>query len=199
MKVMRHLASVELVDLAEGTRAESTAPHLDTCEACRHQLAQLRDAMSTAEAFEVREPSPLFWDHLSARVHEAVAAEGRPRDQSWSGWASRFTIPMAAGALAVLLLAALVTMRTSLAPESSSSDGTSLEPLTAIVKITEPLAEDPSLALVADLAAGLDWDGATDAGLTMVGGADGAIKQLNAGERRELDRLLKEALAKPGA
>jgi hypothetical protein len=196
MKVMRHLTSVELVDLAEGTRAESSAPHLVTCEACRHQLAQLRAAMSTAEAFEVREPSPLFWDHLSARVHEAVAAEGRPRGQSWSGWASRFTIPMAAGVLAALVLAALVTMRTSLAPESG---GPVLEPPTAIVRTTEPLAEDASLALVADLAAGLDWDGATDAGLTMVGGADGAIKQLNAGERRELDRLLKEALAKPGA
>ena len=36
------------------------------------------------------EPSPLFWDHLSSRVHDAVAAEGQPRapwwriDWSWS-------------------------------------------------------------------------------------------------------------------
>src|ERR1700693_3635539 len=136
---MRHLTSVELVDLAEGTRAESSAPHLDTCEACRHQLAELRAAMSTTEAFDVPEPSPLFWDHLSGGEAGAAAAP------------------------------------------------------------TEPLAEDPSLALVADLAADLDWGGATDAGLTAVGGADGAINQLNADERRELDRLLKEALAKPGA
>ena len=52
---------------------------------------------------------------------------------------------------------------------------------------------------VADLAADLDWDGATDAGLTALGGADGAVSQLTAGERRELDRLLKEVLTRPGA
>ena len=192
---MRHLTSVELVDLAEGTRAESSASHLDTCEACRHQLAELRATMSTAEEFEVPEPSPLFWGHLSARVREAVAAEGAPRGRSWFGWVSRFTIPMAAGVLAAVVLAALVTMRTTLAPEL----GGRLEPGTATVATTAPLAEDPSLTLVADLAADLDWDGATAAGLTAVGGADGAVNQLNAGERRELDRLLKEVLAKPGA
>jgi hypothetical protein len=193
---MRHLTSVELVDLAEGTRAESSAAHLVTCEACRHQLVLLRATMSTAEAFEVPEPSQLFWNHLSARVREAVAAEGAPRGRSWFGWGSWLTVPMVAGALAAVVLAALVTMRMSLAPVSG---GTSFQPLTAAVATTEPLAEDPSLALVAGLAADLDWDSATDVGLTTEAGADGAINQLNAGERRELDRLLKEALArKPG-
>ena len=63
-----HLQHDELVDLAEGTRAESSVPHLAACEACRHQLAELKAMMSAAADVAVPEPSPLFWDHFSARV-----------------------------------------------------------------------------------------------------------------------------------
>ena len=61
-------------------------------------------------------------------------------------------------------------------------------------------ADDPTLSLVADLASSMDWDAATDAGLTSrPGGAEGAVGQLTGAERIELDRLLKEALKRPGA
>ncbi len=80
MKPGSHLTTEKLIDLAERTREESSAPHLQSCEACRHQLAVLRDAMSAAAEVEVcPEPSPLFWKHLSERVREAVAAEGAPQ------------------------------------------------------------------------------------------------------------------------
>src|SRR5438034_8699386 len=73
-----HLNEHELVDLADGSRTEASAPHLATCSDCRRQLADLRATLASVAAVDVPEPSPLFWDHFSRRVHEAVAAQGRP-------------------------------------------------------------------------------------------------------------------------
>jgi hypothetical protein len=63
------------------------------------------------------------------------------------------------------------------------------------------MADDPSLELVADLAAQVDWEGAAE---TSVGlrahedPADKAASQLSEGERRELRRLLQEELSHTG-
>ena len=65
-----HLKDDELVDLAEGARPESSAPHLASCEPCRRQVRDLRALMSVAAGVDVPEPSPLYWDHMSARVRE---------------------------------------------------------------------------------------------------------------------------------
>src|SRR5438105_826932 len=73
-----HLTPEELIDLAEGARAEAAVPHLQACEICRHQIVTLRATMAAAADVDVPEPSPLFWDHLSQRVREAVAAEDAP-------------------------------------------------------------------------------------------------------------------------
>src|SRR5256885_5364116 len=98
-----HLQPDELVDVAEGARTEQSVPHLASCELCRHQLAELKALMSAAAEVEVPEPSPLFWDHFSARVREAVAAEGAPRRSFWT-W-PRLVVPAVAVGLASLLLA----------------------------------------------------------------------------------------------
>ena len=80
---MNHLSPEHLIDLAEGAAAESSAPHLQTCAECRRQLETLRGAMSEAAAVGVPEPSPLFWDRLSARVkpwrHSLLRRDGGAR------------------------------------------------------------------------------------------------------------------------
>src|SRR5258707_1769981 len=70
-----HLSADELVDLAEGARPESSAPHLAACGPCRARLNDLRAMMSAVADVDVPEPSPLFWDHFSQRVHDAAASE----------------------------------------------------------------------------------------------------------------------------
>jgi hypothetical protein len=80
-----HLQPDDLVDLAEGTRPEASAPHLASCAECRRQLADMRAMMSAAADVDVPEPSPLFWDHLSARVSESVSGEGAPRADAGIG------------------------------------------------------------------------------------------------------------------
>ena len=88
-----HMKTGELVDIAEGARTEASAPHLAVCEPCRAQLHDLRAMLSAARDVDVPEPSPLFWDHLSSRVSDAVAADARlkPSRSVFGGTFAAFT------------------------------------------------------------------------------------------------------------
>jgi hypothetical protein len=202
---MRHLSPDELLDLAEGTRADASAGHLTQCAACREQLADLRATLALAMTADVPEPSPLFWDHLSARVRRSVAAEdmpGRPsifrlgfRRWSWQSLAAAGT-----AVAGIVVVAMTVTMRTlpgtggnaGLVPQPSSASSASTLGDPAVASA----ASDASLALLADVADDLDWDSVANAGMTMgVGAADGAVFELTDAERAELQRLLQEAMA----
>jgi len=110
-----HLNAADLIDLAEGARDESSVPHLAECARCRQQLLELREMMDAAAgAADVPEPSPLFWDHLSRRVHLAVAEEsgGRRGRLGWRAWRRAF-VPASAMALAAVLVLGVVTWRAS--------------------------------------------------------------------------------------
>ncbi len=194
-----HLNSDELVDLAEGTRHERSAPHLAGCERCRVQLRELRAMLAAAQDADVPQPSPLFWDHLSARVREAVAEEGAPRfftrlKPSRYAWLA---------AAAALLIAVVVSSR-STAPARVSA------PVARAVLVSDAPAapellddvtsgDDPSLTLVAILSDEADLETAREAGLAVRGSAEHAVTHLSAGELRELRRLLKEEMTRSGA
>src|SRR5262245_56930878 len=75
-----HPNAAELLDLADGRDREKWALHLEGCDVCRRQVADLADTMRAARAVNVPEPSPLFWEHLSARVRASVPDEPTP---SW--------------------------------------------------------------------------------------------------------------------
>ncbi len=71
--------------------------------------------MSVAAEVEVPEPSPLFWDHLSARVGEAVAAEQAPR----RSWIERAVVDAAGDAIGLRGRAAAPRFRgVELAPDA---------------------------------------------------------------------------------
>ena len=197
---MRHLTARELVDLAEDERLERSVPHLALCDHCRRKITDLRAAIARAAKAEVPEPSPLFWEHFSSRVREAIAFEGAPgRRVSLEGW-SRFAAPLSIGALAVVVIAAALTARINYRPptdtllSSAASSGTG-------GALVDPaiLPDDPSLDLVADLSSEIDWDVAGEVGLTTREGAvDKAVMQLTDGERVELQRLLEQELRRSG-
>jgi hypothetical protein len=192
-----HLQPDELVDLAEGARAESSAPHLGECAVCRRQLAELKAMMAVTADVDVPEPSPLFWDHFSARVREAVAAEGAPRRLFWT-W-PRLTVPAAAVAAAALLVAvALNTGRGSAPAPLVMPDP--LPPVASVDVLSDPeAAGDTALTLVAELASDMDFDAAREAGFATRGSAEHAVTHLTGSELRELQRLLQEQLAHSGA
>ena len=198
---MRHLTEGELLDLAEGAQPEPSAGHLAACEACRQQVTDLRSAMTAAAAVGVPEPSPLFWEHLSVRVREAVDAEGGPSRAGWLlRWPSwRAIVPI--GALAMLALTAALMLRPAYesSPAANASAGSEITDTAADAGDLAQLADDPSLTLLADLTSDLDWDAASEAGLApRTGAVDDVVTSLSSGERRELHRLLQEALRPSG-
>jgi hypothetical protein len=197
-----HLSSDELVDIAEGARAESSAPHLQACEACRSELANLREMMFAAARVDVPEPSPLFWDHLSARIREGVAGEGTRRVVWWhpSTWPFdiaqgrlQFSIPAVSGVVAVVLFAVILTSRV-MAPGPGPAGFVAAPPAPpppdAIVAAADS-TEDPSLSLVADLVAQMDWESASQMDVALHADlADEAMSELSDAERREMRLLL---------
>lgn len=202
-----HLNTEELVDIADGARSEMSAPHLSVCEPCRSQLRDLRAMIAATQEVDVPEPSPLFWDHLSARVLDAVSTEPLPtspqvglasaRAVLASVWRARTFQASAILALAVLIL--VFASRSIQAPSPVAPVASVADAGAAIDRLSGLISDDVSLTLVASLTDGQDLEVVREAGLAPGGTAEHAVAQMSAGELQELGRLLKEELARPGA
>lgn len=198
---MRHLSSDELIDLSEGTLARTRAGHVETCGTCRARLADLRAMRAAASDADVPEPSPLFWDHFTARVRDAVAAEPEPAAPSWwSRW-----LPLrpsfALGAAALLIVAAgavwLNAPRVAETPARVASAPPG--PIDPGTDVFLSLEDDPAWTVVAGLTGQIDWETAQEAGIVVrPGSVEGAVWMLSDAERRELARLLKSELGAGG-
>ena len=202
---MRHLSHDELIDLAEGMRTDASAPHLSNCEACRRQLLELRAVLASAGEVDVPEPSPLFWDHLSARVRAAVEAEGVPAPAPfWRHLFRPWSIGVFAGAFAVTVLMVAVGWWTMASrpiggpatPGVAVADVSRSDHPVDITHDTLDAADDVSLRVVSDL---MDLDAASGAGLADDGSAEHAVVHLTGSELRELRRLLQTELGGRGA
>jgi hypothetical protein len=191
-----HLSPEDIVELAEGARDDSTSAHLLQCPQCRRQLADTRATMGAVHEVDVPEPSPLFWNHLSARVREAVAREAAvPRPGRWAPiqrWWIRAAVVAAFGAVAVV---GITSWRPGGAPAAVPARA-GLDPVPAGGGAAPGASGDPSFDLVADFGGTLDWDDLRDQMGESVrpGGLDATVGELNGGERQELERLLKEEL-----
>ena len=198
---MSHLSDETFVDLLDGTLEECDEPHLQSCATCRAQLAELRQTMEMAADVEVPEPSPLFWEHMAARIRDGVDAESHAASPSvmsrlmpagFSWWGVGGLVGVAAAALLVVLVQ---TPRDS-APVTTTPVSS------AVAQVTEPEApesasafeSDETLGFVTDLASGVDWDAAANSGLASSAAIDRSVATLNADERAELGRLLNDAL-----
>jgi hypothetical protein len=210
---MTHLSPEELLDVAEGARPEHA--HLSSCAACRDEVIEMRALMGAVAAADMPEPSPLFWDHLSSRVSDAVAVEPSPqrtRADRWGWvfnvWSWRLAAPIAAIVAAALVVAVFVTSHGSpnspvppqqQVAEAPEASGANTPPAGEDNASQFDSANDPSFAFVADLTTGMDMDTALDAGLVSDGSAEHAITHLNEGELRELAKLLTEEIARAQA
>jgi hypothetical protein len=184
---MTHLTSDELIDAIEGLLDTARQQHLDSCEVCRQQVADLGSVVNEARAVAVPEPSPLFWAHLSQRVRTAIDAEPLPAG-GWREW-MRWPVlaPIAALSLVVMALAVTVPRQQPAAPM----------PLATSAVPADVMPQDEGFAVVADLVGDMDWETAVSAGLTVApGAADRAVLELTAAEQRELTRLLQAELTR---
>ena len=204
-----HLTTEEFIDAAEGARSEGSLPHLFECGACRRALSALRATLAAAasEAAAARgeapEPSPLFWNSLSARINAAIDVARATRRQWWLAWTRpHVLVPLSAVAVLALVVATAPDPRVPWRMESPRA--TSI-PVVTTAAAVEPasdavdLAPDPLLTLVSDLSANMDWDSAAAAGLAERGSADHAVTHMNTDELRALKQLLETELGRPGA
>ena len=99
-----------------------------------------------------------------------------------------------AGVAAAVVISIYVTVPRTLTPPSGARGGAA-----AVSAALEPFgaADDPSLALVADLTEQMDPQTIAETGWSShVGAVDEVVASLTDDERLELQRLLKEELAK---
>jgi hypothetical protein len=189
---MNHLSPDELIDAVEGTLDPARREHLATCEFCAREVANLASVLTEARQVDMPEPSPMFWDHFSARVRTAIDAEPMPAG-GWTSLAGRsfsegrwFRLPVLAPIAALALL--VVALMTALPRES----GPTQPQVKVATEANDITPADDGWKLVADLVGDVDWDSAGVA--VQPGLADQAALDLSAQEQQELGRLLKAEL-----
>jgi hypothetical protein len=203
---MRHLSRDESMQAAEGSAERSGVPaaaraHLDDCSACRAEVDQLRATLRDAASLAVPEPSPLFWEHFSARVSQAVHAEEMQKERASResrGWTPQWRAwPALAGSAVTALLVGVLAWQWSgagspvrVSPPASQRSVDVVLPNAAPgedAEAREPGEEDESWSVLSTLLADSD----TSEVLPETPGiADGAMLQLSDEERGELGRLL---------
>lgn len=203
-----HLRKTEFVDFAEGTLAPSRAGHLDTCARCRVQAEEVAASLREVSNVEMPEPSPLFWDHFSARLREQVAHEAVEQAHWWSSAGVRALVPLVA-ALAVLI----AVVSTALLPRITRNTpaGGELAAHRTVPDVSPAAAGDGDLpapvdernaevwAVLTAAASDMAVEDAHAAGMaTHPGAVDHAVTHLSQAELTELGRLLQTRLKGSG-
>jgi hypothetical protein len=214
---MTHFSDDEFVDLLDDALPATRRAHLQNCGACRAQASAMDAVLARAvesrgvdgrgaerHDADVPEPSPLFWDHLSARVRDAVAAPATPtwRDRvSWpvTAWAAGLASVALAVAVSHTMLprAALTTP-----PASVASNAAALALRTTAAPGVEPpddIEADEAWAVVRSMADQVGWDDTHDAGISArPDDAERMTLELSTREQSELARLLQRELKRSG-
>jgi hypothetical protein len=195
-----HLSESEFVDLAEDALDPRRARHVDTCASCREQADALRGLLRETSSVIVPDPSPLFWDHLSARVREGVAAAPAPGRSGWSWPGVRLLLPMgAAAAVVIAVLSGALMLRAVRDAEAPVRIVTPPAAVTASSDVRPATMPDADNAEVWDVltsaASTVGFDDAHAVGMHVVPATiDHAVQDLSAAELTELGRLLQSEL-----
>jgi hypothetical protein len=193
---MSHLSRDRILDAIEGRANADTSRHLTTCSRCRAEVSALEAALQEILSVDVPEPSPLFWEYLSSRVREAIAAEPTPRP----GAARRpIAWQPAAAILALSLIAGTaVSFLSRTAPHASRLPVGSSPPRAAEPSVNSlELLSGDDWQLVMDATDAADWEAVRTREVGTPDASDLAESELSSDERRELVKLLNEELNPP--
>lgn len=192
----RHLTPEQFVDALEQPLPADRQAHLAVCANCANELAEMRLLMGDVTlAGTVPEPSPLFWNHLSARVLEAVDAEPVPVTPWWGGWRSVATL---VGVVGVVALA--VVLRPSLTQQAPTVADTVAAVAAADAAVVAAAESDEMLSMIASVSPSLPADKIFEAGLQPNPAAtEAAIESLTNAQRQELVKLLRAEMGVMGA
>lgn len=200
-----HLSRDALLALVEGAAADADRRHMAACARCREEVESLALVLASVRRVDVPEPSPLFWDHLSARVRDAVADEPVPgphprgaRDEAlpwWRRWGA-MAWPAGLGVAAAALVALLVVGPQS--PDTPGAD-TSVASLSAdATDVADSPDDGEAWDFLVAVASTADASAGTDAEPVTPGSAERAVDALSGVERQALAALLESELRRSG-
>ena len=206
---MTHLSRTEFVDFIESSPSlpPGRVQHVGACETCRAEAETLRAALALAQSDQAAEPSPLFWDHFSARVADAVRKEApaRSADPGMAWFRTPLATLAAASTLSVLVIMTGVWRATLHAPSpagparASAAFPGATSPSTPVATTGDDVDADEAWAVVRAAAVDLRWEDAHAAGISAHPGAvEDVARELTSDERIELARLLDEELKHNG-
>ena len=206
---MKHLTRAELIDLIESSPElpASRLRHAATCAECRAEADALRSVLALAVTHDVPSPSPLFWDHFSSGVAEAVRGDAPAAEHATpSVWLRPLAQWAATGTMAALIILAVVWRATVYAPirvptppTAAAADHPNAPPTPPAITAADAVEDDDAWAIVRAAAADLHPDDAHAAGLSARPATiEGLALELSAAERSELARLLNEELKRNG-
>ena len=195
----QHLTESEFVDLLDGTLDDNRRRHLDGCDQCAAQAADLVAGSEVFRDADVPEPPPFFWTQFSARVSEAVSNEAAKPRIAGFGWMRAPRMGAAAAAAVLCLFLALSIWRPAPSTNTPIENAAAAHPDAIAGDETLDLDSDEAWALVQALAEDLDDEQMNDEGVSAgAGAAERMTWQLTEAERIELARLLQEQLRLAG-
>lgn len=195
-----HLSESEFVDLVEDTLDARRMAHVETCAACREQADGLRATVRDTAAVTTPEPSPLFWGHFQARVHDAVAADTAAGRSVFTWTGLRGLVPLAAAAALIIAVFSGLLLLRAVRTGGPAAPLVVEPPAVRSASDSRPAATpDANNAEVWEVlttaASGVAFDEAHAAGMHVQPAAiDHAVQDLSAAELTELGRLLQSEL-----
>ena len=200
----QHLSPEELIDLVEDRErllGAGRAAHLKSCQSCRQQVEELRGVMLEASDVTVPEPSPLFWEHSSKRLSEAVEADAR--SHQGRGWERlSFSHMTTALTTATVVLAVVLGLPFLRAPSErpavgglDAADGAAGQ-TTAAGQPEDISTDEPAdWALLLTMADAVEWaDGEAELFMVDRRAISRAVFELTLDERQALVQLLEAEL-----
>lgn len=178
-----HLSHDEFVAAMEQELDPLRQAHLDGCPSCRATLDELHLALTAVETSSaLPEPSPLFWDHLSARIREATHDELPGASIPW--WREHWRPMVASTATAVLVIVGAWHMFTPAARVPTGMASSAFRDTALDVE-----ADDGAWLTVGELTASLSSD---DVRWVVAPGpmASSAVAELTPREREAFVKLL---------
>ena len=202
-----HFSESEFIDLIEdrGALDPGRAAHLDACASCRQQAATLGAVLRATATVDVPEPSPLFWQHFAARVHEQVSAEPVTGRSAWSWVGVRGLLPLtAAAALVIAVFSGVLLLRAgrdAAVPVEQAAVTVPSAPAAAASTAADRLAATPDVenaevwAVLTAAASTVQLEDAHAAGMHVHPATiERAVQNLSTEEMTELARLLQSEL-----
>ncbi len=175
-----HLPEDTLMDLVDGTAPPRAREHVASCPTCEARVEGAVLAWAQAQACEVPEPSPFYWEAFRRQVDGRIQGAGR---RHWL----RVFVPVAAAAGLVAALSGAIPSRQIPAPPSAAS----VLPAWSALPAAE---DDPGLeVLQAVVSTGSDLSSSYERG-----GVQELLSELSDEENQALADRLKVADAKAG-